>query len=144
MDSQLQIRLPYVALSTSSIVAFFLDFFLVFCTKVGKKTVLLGERKRHTISRVSSTPWGYPIPGLGGYPRMGTPPERTWDKWPEKEPGTGYPQKGPGTSDLRKNLGWDTPGCGLTNKLKLLPSPILRLRVVTIPDYVLKKLFVQN
>ena len=80
--------------------------------------------------------WGYPCPDLGGgtlcfylgwgYPqleRMGVPP--SWDGWGNLSP----PPIGNhgGTSPLR----W----CKLTHKLKLLPSPILRMRAVTITDH---------
>ena len=82
--------------------------------------------------------WGYPSPDMAGgsrileYPqlRLGTPqdwstrPERTWNRWPGKEPGTGvplertwdqWPGKEPGTvvllprKDLGKNMGLGYP-----------------------------------
>ena len=69
--------------------------------------------------------------------------ERTWawgTHWkgpgttdPGKNLGLGTPQKWPGTRHLGKNLGLGTPPpprCGLANKLKILPSPILRMRGV--------------
>ena len=76
---------------------------------------------------------GYRIPGCGNTasscpdlagrdlgPVTGYPPERTWDQWKYYGIETGYPPK----------ITWDQwdgdrvfPGCGLTNKLKLLPSP---------------------
>ena len=50
-------------------------------------------------------------------PRLGTPPTRTWTWDPP------YP-------DL--DLGPPPPRCELTNKLKTVPSPILRMRAVII------------
>ena len=104
------------------------------------KKVLLCEHKRHTTHCVASIPsvvltGGYPIPGPGpdgGYPHpaldggtppgegtlpskavwgtpiqdwMGVPPLQGWG-YPLSKAGRGYP-----------------PGCELTNKVKLLPSP---------------------
>ena len=87
--------------------------------------------------------WGYPIPGLaGGYPipglargvphpdlvigyplarpGMGYPPDQTWDGvTPLARPGMGY-------SPARPDWGTPLPPrYGLTNKLKIVPSPIL-------------------
>ena len=84
------------------------------------KKVLVRERKRHTTRRISSTPsagWGgYPIPGQGvgqdrGYPHPGVPI-------------LGYPLSRTGVPS-RKGSRTSTPPprCGMTNKLKLLPSP---------------------
>ena len=81
------------------------------------KTVLLRERKRHTARHVAS-PWGYlswprggTYLGQGGYlpwwGKGGTYLGWGYLPWPRgTHPGQGIP-----------------PGCGQTNKLKLLPSP---------------------
>ena len=54
-------------------------------------------------------------PGLGYHPQpgLGYPPERIWDQIPGKEHGTGV-----------------LPQVWMTNKLKILPSPILRMRAL--------------
>ena len=49
----------------------------------------------------------------------GVPPTRIWDRVPSPRPGMGYRAPPPPAS------------CGLTNKLKTVPSPILRMRAVT-------------
>ena len=98
----------------------------------------------------------YPSPGRGRVypiPGQGTPhPDLAWggiQSWPggtssltgvphhgvppRKGPGTshwGTPWKRHGTSGSIMGWRWGTPRCGQTNKLKLLPSPILRMRVV--------------
>ena len=71
----------------------------------------------------------HPIPGREVTPILtwpGYPPEGTWDE------SLGYPQKGHGTSGSIMGWRWGTPpsGCGQTNKQKLLPYPILRMRAV--------------
>ena len=83
--------------------------------------------------------WGVPIPGWG-YPREGTldqslgyppgkdmgPVEVSWD-------GDGVPPEK--TCEQWKYYGIEMgylPRCGQTNKLKLLPSPILRMQAVKI------------
>ena len=51
--------------------------------------------------------WSNPPPPPPG---PGYHPERTWDQWCGKEPGTGVPPwKGHGTSDLGKNMGLGYP-----------------------------------
>ena len=101
--------------------------------EVDNKKVLLRERKRHTVHRVTSTPsvvlaggtspiltWpggGVPHSRTGGYPILGSQhpdPTRGVVRHPRMGGGRGYP----------------LPGCGLTNKLKLLPSLILRMTAV--------------
>ena len=76
--------------------------------------------------------WGHPLPTSS--------PPLSWS-WPGVR-GTSIsplPQKGPGTRGWRRDLGPETgvtptfhPPCGLTNKLKILPPPILRMRAVNI------------
>ena len=83
-----------------------------------------------TLSQVQG---GYPMPGqgypiqtwLGGVPQVPpsgpdlgwcTPPGQTWDGVPSPWTWLGYPPP---------------PRCELTNKLKTVPSPILRMRAVT-------------
>ena len=73
---------------------------------------------------------GYLIPDWGT-PSWGTP-SQDWGT-PQEGPGTshwGTPWKRHGTSGSIMGWRWGTPRCGQTNKLKLLPSPILRMRVV--------------
>ena len=98
------------------------------------KKVLLRERKRHTARRVESTPsvvlTGYPP---AGYLHSRVPP------WPGTLPGrvpphqgtppqldlAGYPRHLPHgiLGNVAKHYGiWVPPVCGLTNKVKLLPS----------------------
>ena len=80
--------------------------------------------------------WGNPSPpaspspspeeDLGPEVGIPLPRVRTWDQRLEE---------GPGTRGWRKDLGPETGVlhlCGLTNKLKILPCPILRGRVVTL------------
>ena len=91
----------------------------------------------------------HPMPGPGpgmGYPiqtRDGIPPPISWmgTTPPAPGPGMGYPH-------LNLDLGWGTPlsrpgmgyppsppsRCELTNKLKTVPSPIIRMRAVKICD----------
>ena len=125
-----------------------------FCSIYKSKKVLLRERKRHTAHRVAS-PWlegvgtlGYPLPpswpGWGGrylgiplsppHPdlargvgTLGTPsPILIWL-------GAGVRYLGvPPHPDLAR-VGTPLPRCGQTNKVKLLPSPILRMRTVKTP-----------
>ena len=66
-----------------------------------------------------------PIPGGGGG-RVGTPLSRI------HLAGVPPPPSGPGRGTPCLDLTRVSPGCGLTNKLKLLPSPILRMWVVQI------------
>ena len=118
------------------------------------KKVLLREPKRHTAHYIASTPsvvlsWegvdhpqqGVPHPWPGGYtiPSQGVP--HLCQGVPctgvplGKGPGTsqwGTPWKGHGNSGSIMGWRWGTPGCELTNKLKLLPSLILRMRAVMI------------
>ena len=123
------------------------------------KKVLLRERKRHTTRRLASAPsvvlhrwkgypcqvstggipWVPPCPDLAGVPLsdkdMG-PVEVLWD-------GDMVP---PGKDMGPVEVLWDgdgvhpPPGCGLTNKLKLLPSLILRMRAVKNANYSVKLL----
>ena len=100
------------------------------------------EAYRPPRSRCSLCPrsGGYPVPGPGGpHPDLvgGVP-------WvPPSRPGMGYPpppRPGMGYSPPPSQT-WDgvpppdltgyPPRCGLTNKLKTVPSPILRMRAVT-------------
>ena len=92
-----------------------------------------------TLSQV----WGGTCPRSGGYPVPVPPcPDLGWGT-PLARPGIGYsPLARPGMgSPPRPDLGWGTPPrpdwgtppptrCGLTNKLKTVPSPILRMRAV--------------
>ena len=97
--------------------------------KLFHKKVLLRERKRHTVRRAASArimlrlqtvlDEGRGYPQYSG-PGMGYPPVQTWEQ---------------GTSPT---LTWDgvlpppPSRCGLTHKVKILPSPILRMRAVKI------------
>ena len=75
-----------------------------------------------------------PEAGKGPGTETGVPPERTWDQrlgyplertWDQR---LRYPWKGSGTRGWQGpgTRGWGPPPCGLTNKLKTLPSRILR------------------
>ena len=72
----------------------------------------------------------YPIPG-GRYPVLWYPPSGT-GVHPGRDlgPVTGVPPEGHGTSGSIMGCRWGTPRCGLINKLKLLPSLILRTQAV--------------
>ena len=79
--------------------------------------------------------WGTPKPGLG-YP---LPQERTLGQWPGKEPETGVPLsvrtgvppgKDLGLVTWEGRIGLGYPPGVWTDKLKLLLSPILRMRAV--------------
>ena len=95
-----------------------------------------------TLSQV----WGYPIqtwfggvphndlvqggsrPGMGyppARPGIGYPPSQTWDGVTPSQPDLGWGTAPPPRPDLGT-----PPWCGLTNKLKTVPSPILRMRAV--------------
>ena len=115
------------------------------------KKVLLRERKRHT-ARCVANPWqggtylgqgggvptlareeGYlPWPGGGGT-YLG------WEEGVSTLAGGGVPTLAGGISTYLGQGEWvptlagvpPPPRCGQTNKLKLLPSPILGMRVVT-------------
>ena len=102
------------------------------------KKVLLRERKRHTARRVASTPYvvltGYP-PQPGYPPSQGTPPGAGYP------PGRVPPLAGPGRvpprlphgilGNVAKHYGIRVPPPDV-NRLKTLPSPILRMRAVKI------------
>ena len=74
---------------------------------------------------------------VGGYPGYPPQPDVGWGTPPWPDLGWGTPQP---------DLGWDTPPrpdwgtppprCGLTNKLKTVPSPILRMRAVNIYTWI--------
>ena len=88
------------------------------------KKVLLREGKRHVLTRFAdqSPDWGgggpSPVLILDGVPpppsRMGQPITWTWD---EVLP--------------HLDLGWGSPPPASVNRLKILPSLILRMRAVT-------------
>ena len=86
------------------------------------KKVLLRECKRHTARHVASARYAgggiSQVPPLCR-PGMGYPPVQTWNGVPPPpaRPWMGYPPPPP-------------PRCWLTNKLKTVPSPILRIRAV--------------
>ena len=72
--------------------------------------------------------WCIPLsrPGMG-YPQpvMGYPPPRPVMGYPLSRPGMGYPH-------VQTCDGVPPSGCRLTHKVKILPSPILRMRAVNI------------
>ena len=89
-------------------------------------TVLAGDTP---VLGTLSQDWGTPNPRKDIGPEAGVPLERTWDQRLWYPP---PPKERTLTRDLRKNLGLGYPGCKLTNKLKILPAPILRMRAVKI------------
>ena len=118
-------------------------------TYINKK-VLLRERKRHTARHVASTPYvvltGYPptrVPPQAGYPRAGYPPSQGTPRpgypparVPPRLDLAGYPPPAaPWHSGKCCKALWDTgtpPPPPDVNRLKTLPSPILRMRAVMI------------
>ena len=125
--------------------------------KLNKK-VLLREHKRHTTHHVANTPCAVLSPvdgGGGGLPHLwtggipiqddrgldrGTPcPQNPlsypcqvgWDTPYPHWAGWVYPQVKAGWGTPWVKAGWGYPDpYGLTHKLKILPSPILRMRAV--------------
>ena len=77
---------------------------------------------------------GWGSPNLQGTPNLGwgTPPTiQTWPQYPHPTPdlGWGTPHLEWGTP--QPDLGWGTPLPASVNRLKILPSPILRMWAVT-------------
>ena len=92
-------------------------------------------------------PAGYPpgrVPSRPGYPPAGDPPGRVPPQqgtppgrvppWPGYPPQPGYPPSCPWHSGKCCKALWDTgtPPCEQTNKVKLLPSVVVRTRAVII------------
>ena len=77
----------------------------------------------------------YSHPVLMGIPWMGYPCQEGWGYLPLGRMRYPHqwmvPQSGPGRGTHPLVSGRSTPGCELTDKLKILPSPILRMRAVT-------------
>ena len=117
-DESLLLYLPKVSASRRGCKEYGLHIY-------NNKKVLLRERKRHTARRVASPLGGTPPYPGDTYLGQGYPP------WL----GGTYLGQGVPTLVWDTNLRWDgvlPPRCGQTNKLKLLPSPILRMRAVKI------------
>ena len=122
---------------------------------MSNKKVFLCERKRYSARRIASiasavlsqevpilTWLGVPHPDLGGVPsartglppaRIGVPPRKnlgpvTWERtWDLDTPGKDLRQV---TWERTWDWGTPLPGCAWTNKVKTLPSLVLRTRAI--------------